>query len=113
MDDDFKPGEVQTVAAEEGDTKLTVTWVDLADFVDVNNIGKGNGTGFSYQYRYKITTATDAWSAWAPAAHSESGIEIASLINGVGYTVEVRGKSSAGDGDAGMATGTPAPPTSG
>ena len=112
-DDDFKPDEVQTVAAGEGDTKLTVTWTDLPDFVDVNDIGKGNGTGFSYQYRYKIMTATDdsAWSAWAPAAHSESGIEIASLINGVVYTVEVRGKSSAGDGTAGTDDGTPEVPS--
>jgi hypothetical protein len=110
-DDDFKPAVVAILTVAPGDTKLTVTWTDLADFVDEQNIGKGNGTGFSYQYRYKITSATDAWSAWAPAAHSESGIEIASLINGVGYTVEVRGKSSAGDGDAGMATGTPAAPS--
>ena len=114
MDDDFKPGQVQSVAAADGDTKLTVTWTDLADFVDESAIGKGNGTGFTYQYRYKITSATDdsAWSAWAPAAHSESGIEIASLINGLGYTVAVRGQSSAGDGTAGTATGTPTAPSS-
>ena len=115
MDDDFKPATVTTVDAAAGDTKLTVTWDDLADHdPGVNDdASKGNGTGFSYQYRYKITTATDAsaWSAWAPAAHSESGIEIASLINGVGYTVEVRGKSSAGDGTAGTDDGTPEVPS--
>ena len=110
-DDDFKPGPVQGTEAADGDTKLTVTWTDLADHdPGVNDAeSKGNGTGFSYQYRYKITSAEDdsAWSAWAPAAHSESGIEITSLINGLGYSVEVRGKSSAGDGTAGTATGTP------
>ena len=109
-DDDFKPGPVQNVAAADGDAMLTVTWTDLPDHEAGTNddSSKGNGTGFTYQYRYKITTATDAnWSDWAPAAHSESGIEIASLINGVGYSVEVRGKSSAGDGTAGTDTGTP------
>ena len=110
-DDDFKPGEVQGVAAVVGDAMLTVTWTDLEDHEAGENDAdsKGNGTGFTYQYRYKITVATDdgAWSGWASATHSDDGIEITSLTNGVEYSVEVRGTSSAGDGTAGTATGTP------
>ena len=110
-DDDFKPGPVLGTTATAGDAMLTVTWTDLDDHeLGVNDTdSKGNGTGFTYQYRYKITVATDdgAWSAWASATHSDDGIEITSLTNGVGYSVEVRGTSSAGDGTAGTATDTP------
>ena len=113
-DDDTRPDNpTATVTAVSGGLDLAIT--------APSSWGTALASTRMYEYRYKITDATGdgspPWSTWttkAVASSGDTGLEIRGLINGVGYTVEVRAVTSAGKSDDAdgtdplSVTGTPA-----
>ena len=61
-----------------------------------------------YQWRYKITSATGdgspPWSAWADLAADATTIEIRNLLDGVGYSIELKAVTAAGESTAATTT---------
>ena len=96
-DDDVAPSEPQvTLVSADGGLDLTIEAADWGSAAEASR---------KYQYRYKISVASDeaAWSAWITLAATATSAEITGLVNGVGYTVELKAVTAAGESTADMA----------
>ena len=96
-DNDILPSEPQLVlAGVAGGLDLTITAADWGSAADASR---------KYQYRHKITQADDdTWSTWINVAATATSAQIRGLINGVGYTVELKAVTAAGESTADEAT---------
>ena len=102
-EDDTAPGQ-PSISADGVASGLDVT------ITAPSNWGSGAEASRKYQWRYKITSATGdgspPWSAWADLAADATTIEIRSLLDGVGYSIELKAVTEAGESTAATDTDT-------
>ena len=92
-DDDESPGQpTLTLTGVASGLDLTIALDDWGSAADATR---------KYQYRHKIGAADDdTWTDWINVAATATSAEITGLVNGVGYTVELKAVTAAGESTA-------------
>ena len=103
------PDAPQNLAAERGDTRVTLTWVAPES--------DGGASITRYQYRYSTGSTVPGSTTWTPVPDSadpgnstadETSVTVANLTNDTQYAFEVRAVNSVGGGTkAGPVTARP------